>query len=369
MGGRALIVILVGVILLSSRMFMNITGTSTEITTNADKAFLRRSARNIAQSGLNIGLRQLANDPTWRAGFPLMDMMAGKVTVTVSETTFAGQQAIRISSVGMMGLGTESEQRDTAFAFVGEGGYVPGALKAAVTTVGPAVMLSDFFLDGRDHTIASALISGQGTLGLWSTGSLDLEGTARLGGFDSGLGYIPSNPADPNSFAVNQPFPVGYPGTPDSVLGGASLGFPEGFLKYIAEHGLNGSQYVTDPTTLHYPLKGTTYVELPSGGVWRAMSVDGSGILVVHNSTRDAVMREMNAGTFKGLMLVDHPILFRANLIGALFTLAPPTMVADSLGDEEGLVWYSSEAIKDAIAKVRSLPGKGSAANVIAWWE
>ena len=369
MGGRALIVILAGVILLSSRMFMNITGTSSEIASNADKAFSRRSARNIAQSGLNIALRQLASDPTWRAGFPLMGMMGGKVTVTVSETTYAGQQAVRILSVGMMGLGTESEQRDTVFAYVGEGGFVPVAVKAAVTTVGPTVMLSDFFVDGRDHTIASRLINGQGTLGLWSTGSLFQEGTSRLGGFDSGLGYTPSNPADPMSFAVNQPGPVGYPGTPDSALGGVSLGFPEGFLKYIAEHGLNGSQYVTDPTSLHYPLRGTTYVELPSGGVWRAMSVDGSGILVVHNPTRDAVMREMNTGTFKGLMLVDHAIRFRTTLIGALVTLAPPVSAADTIGDDDGLVWYSSEAIKDAVGKIRSLPGKGSAANVIAWWE
>jgi hypothetical protein len=369
MGGRAFLVILAGVILLSSRMFFNITWSSTDIAANAEASFAHRTARNIAQSGLNMSLRQLANDPTWRTGFPLTDMMSGKFTVSASETSYASQHVVQLVSIGIAGYGTESENRDTVVAYVGEGGYVPSALKGVITTVGQVVTHGTLVVDGRDHSLFGTLIAGQGTLGVWTTSTLLQKDNSKIGGFSSGIPYLPSAPADTHSFAMSQTLAGPFPGTPDSVLGGASMGYPEGFMKYVARSGLSGSQYVTDPATLSYPLKGMTYVELPPGTIVESMSINGSGILVIHNPSRDAMVKELNSGTFKGLMLVDHTVHLHATLLGGLVVLSPAPVLADSTNDEDGSMLFSSEAVKNAVGLVRSLPGKSSSSNVVAWWE
>ncbi len=57
-------------------------------------------------------------------------------------------------------------------------------------------------------------------------------------------------------------------------MGGTSAGFPSGFLKSYAQSGSGGSQYVTNPSSLTYPLTGVTYVEI--SGTWNSANITGS---------------------------------------------------------------------------------------------
>jgi hypothetical protein len=368
MGGRAILIVIAGIVILSGSMFVNITQSTNDIATNGNSAYFRQGAKNIAQSGVNLGLRQLANNPAWRTGFPLMSALNGKMIVTATDITYAGKLAVQILSIGIMDYSTSDEQRDTSIAYVGKG-FVPPTVKAAITANNPVSTLGNLTVDGRDHSTSGALIAGQGTLGIWTTKTLSQSGNSNIGGHAGAVDYPPAKPANAGSVATGQTWPGGYPGTPDSVLGGPALGYTEGTLKSLAKSHAGGSQYVTDPSTLSLPLMGITYVELPSGGVWQSMNITGSGLLIVHNSAKNAAMKNMNSGTFTGLMIVDDPVHIHANIVGALVALTPSPSEGNCIGNGNGSVAYSSQAIINATGLTLGAGIGGSTSNVIAFWE
>ena len=125
------------------------------------------------------------------------------------------------------------------------------------------------------------------------------------------------------------------------------MGYAEGALKTIAQSGLNGSQYVTDPANLTFPLSGVTYAELPSGTPWQAVDFgNSSGILVVHNATTDAVVKNLNTGTFNGLIIADDLVHIHNTILGAVIALTPTPSEGNCIGNGNGDVLYSSETIQ-----------------------
>ncbi|MFB3040899.1 MAG: hypothetical protein ACE1ZS_03705, partial [Candidatus Poribacteria bacterium] len=132
--------------------------------------------------------------------------------------------------------------------------------------------------------------------------------------------------------------------TPDQLVG-----YSEGDLKIIAQYGTSGSQHVYDPADLTFPLSGVTYVELPSGVPWNAIDFgNSSGILVVHNDNvpPDAVIKNLNTGTFSGLIIADDMIHVHTTILGAVVTLTPAPSAGNCIGNGSGDVLYSSEAIQ-----------------------
>ncbi|MCH8292457.1 hypothetical protein IH992_15300, partial [Candidatus Poribacteria bacterium] len=131
--------------------------------------------------------------------------------------------------------------------------------------------------------------------------------------------------------------------TPDQLVG-----YSEGYLKIIAKVDKSGgSQYCTDPADLTFPLSGVTYVDLPSGVPWNAIDFgNSSGILVVHNATTDAVIKNLNTGTFSGLIIADDMIHVHTTILGAVVTLTSAPSAGNSIGNGSGDVLYSSEAIQ-----------------------
>ena len=182
---------------------------------------------------------------------------------------------------------------------------------------------------------------------------------------------VPLKPADTSVVRANQPA-GDYPGTPDSVLGGTAAGFPEGTLKSIALAGIAGSQYTTNPASLHYPLSGVTYVELPSGSMWNSPNINGSGILVVHDSTKDAIMKNMSPSTFVGLLICDDisHINSKFMIIGAVVGLTPDPSKTNEIGNGNSEILYSGDAIANAIATIKGEAPVNTFSNkVLAWWE
>jgi hypothetical protein len=322
-----------------------------------------------------MALRHLVEDPYWRSGFTLNNVMGGRGSVELNNVTFAGIPAIKITAIGHMNFGSTIRDYDsptgtlaraeTSIVYTPQW-YIPGATKAAITANNPVLTLGNITVDGRDHSKTGTLLAGAGTYGVWTTKTYTQSGSSRVGGTYSGTDYAPAKPGNANTYAQNQTWPGGYPGTPDSLLGGPAMGFPEGFVKAVAQSGYNGSQYVTNPSTLHYPLSGVTYVELPSAGTWQSMDITGSGILIVHNTSKNAIMKNLNSGTFVGLMIVDDLVHFHgATLIGGAVCLSANPSEGNCIGNGNGDVLYSREAIGLSTLQ----PPRSSEATVLAWWE
>lgn len=367
MSGRGILIVLIGMIAISGTVTINIINSSNSVAVNLNKTYYGQNARNIAQTGVNMALRRLATDLNWRSGIPLTDLLGGKVRVRVADTTFMGVSAIAVISQGFAALGTPQETLATSIAFRCNPVEIPATVKAAVSTNSPVETLGNLTVDGRNHDVNGNLIASSGLPGIWTTSTLTQSGNSKIGGTAVITDYSPTKPANSNAIAVGQSWPDGYPGTPDSIMGGASNGFPEGMLKAIAQSGVNGSQYSNTGTSLSYPLSGVTYVELASGGTWQSMDLSGSGILVVHNSTKNAVLKNLNTGTFKGIIIADDVVHVHNTVIGAIIGLSPNPSEGNCLGNGSGSILYSQDAVKRAVAG--SPPLGSSFLSVLGWWE
>ncbi len=376
MMGRALLIMVIAMYVVSLMISKNVSRTLGLQNDNVFNYNGRISARNMAESGIQVGLRQLAYTRTSRATI-VRTMGGGVDSVMFKDTFYLGRSVVKISSVArIIDKSTRYAlyRRDTSFAcavFVPKA-WVPGnAIHGAVTTNNPTTISGSIIIDGRDHdTTGATVIAGSGTFGVWTTSTLTFQGSEMVGGTNiRRQDFAPSNPGDTSVVRQNQSS-WGYPTTPDSVLGGAPNGYPEGTLKAVALSRVNGSQYVTDPTLLQMPLKGVTYIEPPSGVGWSAADITGSGILVVHNSTRDAVVKNVH-GTFTGLVIVDDISHTNATLliVGAVFGLTPVTSATNDFGNGNASILYSSSVIANVISAVKPDSVSTYANKVLAWWE
>ena len=367
MSGRAIIIIVMGIIIVSSIIILNIEASSTNITANFNNYYLRQSAQDIAQSGVNMGLRQLVYNGAWRTGFPLMNLLYGKVIVSAFDTTFAGTPVVAVRATGTAAYGTQLATSATSTAYVPKR-LPPPPLKGVLATSGPTATAGSLVIDGRNHTTTGTLVPGQGVYGIWTSSTFSQGGGSTVGGTVNGTDYAPKG-WPKSSKVIQMNVPTSNPGTPDSVFGGSNFGYPEGTLKSIAQSAIGGSQYVTDPTALKYPLVGVTYVEVPSGSSWSPnVPLSGTGIIVVHNSAKNAILVNVSNGNFAGIIIGDDIIHLNNTVIGAIIALTPNPSQGNVIGNGNGQILYSSPAIKAATDFLQT-GGLGSSGNVLAWRE
>lgn len=233
----------------------------------------------------------------------------------------------------------------------------PPGVKGAVTTNGPTATNGNIQIDGRDHTINGTLIANSGTFGIFTANTYAQGGASDVGGTDTyGIDRVPGRPGDPSVIETygnfddpSTPWTETMPLTPDQVMGGTYNGFSDGTLKTMAQSGMNGSQYVTDPSALTFPLSGVTYVELPPGAEWLSINFgDSSGILIVHNSSANAVIKNLNSGTFKGLVIADDIVHIHTTIIGAVVSLTTAPSSGNVIGNGSGQVLFSRAALAAA---------------------
>lgn len=369
MSGKGIIVLVTGVIIITGMIMLNIAASSTEIVKNFGDYYIRQTTQNIAQSGVNLALTRLGEDRDWRDGFEKIHIADGFAVVRVYDTYFDSIPAIAIFSVGQTDFGSGQKRRDTSIAWVFYSiKQRPIAIRGLLTLNANSAVNGNITLDGRDHDMAGNLISTNGIPAVWTTKeTFVLESdAARVGGTNGGVDYAPSNPANPASMLLGQTYPGGFPMTPDSVFGGADYTFPEGTLKAIAKSGFAGSQYVTDIKQLQYPLAGVTYVEMPTTdpqNVWSSASIEGNGILIVHNTARNAVLNNAS-GKFKGLIIADDIMHLHADILGGVIGFRN-NLSGNVVGNGNARILYSAKALEEA-AKFLETASKPS---VIAWWE
>ncbi len=369
MSGRALIIVVTGIIITTSIILYNISASSTTIVQNLNNYYLRQSAQNIAQSGVNLCLTQLGTDRNWRTGFTLLNMMGGKLSVRVFDTSYAGIiDAVGIQSTGIESYNTTLEKRavSTCYAYFPPF-VVPDFVKALVTLNGVNSINGNITLDGRDHNpFSTAVNAGLGNWGIWSTAAtFDRDGSSLVGGTTAGFVDVAptTDPADTVVIRFNQTYPGGYPTSPDSAFG-----YDEGTLKALAQTGFAGSQYVTDPAKLKYPLSGVTYVEMPNTtpqNRWNANKISGTGMLIIHNSAHNANMdnAETDPG-FSGIIIGDDITHLHGDIWGAIMLLSPNPQ-GNVLGGGNANLLYSRQAIKSAVGVLQN----GSKRKMLGWYE
>ena len=99
MGGKAILLLVIGFSTIFLIMEKNIGTASTRATSNMVEYYTEMNAHDIAVSGANVGANQFFLDPTWTAGFNKVPFAGGTYTVTVDIiNTFKNLR--RITSVG-----------------------------------------------------------------------------------------------------------------------------------------------------------------------------------------------------------------------------------------------------------------------------
>jgi hypothetical protein len=324
----------------------------TQATENSVNNYAQTKARNVANSTVKMLMSKVADDYNWRVNTPVTkQIFNGEATYTVIDETFDGEDLIKYSVTADVFGETKN-----ITAYTDKFPFIPPSVRGAITANNPVLSNGNLTIDGRNHTALGSVIPETGSYAVWTTGTFTQMGTSDLGGTHLKIDYVPANPCDPNVILENQVWPGGFPGSPDMVMGGPTKGFPEGTLKSIAQSGINGSQYVTKGSNLNgNPLSGVTYLELPTNhphNQWKDIDVTGSGVIVVHNSAKNAIMKDLNLGTFKGIIIVDDMIHIHSTVIGTIIILTPSPSSGNTVGNSDGKVLYSTEAVFDALTTV-----------------
>ncbi len=347
--GKMILILLMGTIVIFGVLNVNINKGLNLATDKSLEFYAEAGARNITNSMAQVITARLGDNNDYRVNSPAkLDLLGGSATYTVVDEIVGSDTLAKINVQGTY-MGVNSNI--SAHVKFPDGGapVFPAAVLAAITTNNPVETLGKLIVDGRDHDMNGNLLPGKGTLGIWTTDSYSRGGASTVGGTFEKKDYAPEKKYSSNIASTNQTWPDGYPSTPEGIMGGASKGYPEGKLKSLAMSGFEGSQYVTDPSKLTYPLKGITYIELANNGTWQSMNIEGTGILIVHNKQLNAKMKNLNSGTFKGLLMADDIVHIHSDIIGAVVALTPDPSDGNCIGNGNGSVLFSSEAVTSAM--------------------
>jgi hypothetical protein len=317
----------------------------------------RAEARLVANSMAHMSLAMLRDSSSWRDGYSGVSIGEGTGWATLDDNTT--DTTLSTGQVRITARGSSGGIADTA-TVIAQVPTIPPAVRAGVTANSVVKELGNMVIDGRNHDLNGIVIVGEGTFGVSTVATLTQSGNAKVGGTAAGLDYAPSK--SPPSSIIEENATYTFPISPDAVFG-----YDPGTLKALAQAGVNGSQYATDPASLTFSLVSITYVELADGASWSPIDFGAStGVLVVHNSAGNALMKNLNSGTFKGLIISDDIEKVHNTIIGAVVSMIP-TPSGNCIGNGSGQILYSSAALEEATSV--SLGGGGGEVNVISWLE
>ncbi|MSR82511.1 MAG: hypothetical protein EXS58_06240 [Candidatus Latescibacteria bacterium] len=354
--GKYSLIVIAGFVVTFGWIRANLNEVNALFSDNFLEYYYRTVSRLSATSAAQMALAALSDSLSWRAGYANLSLGDGTGWVTLEDSstdTSLNADEVRIRAGGHAG-----ESADTVEVLVSLPSVPPG-VRGGVTANSTVTTLGGLIIDGRDHDLNGNLIAGEGTLGVSTTQTYNRGGNSKAGGTVAGVDYAPSKPA--TAATIEQNAVYAFPASPDSVFGYAS-----GSLKAMAQSGANGSQYVTNPANLTFPLSGVTYVELASGATWQSMGFGASsGVLVVHNSARNAVIKNLNSGTFTGLIIADDIDKVHTTIIGAVVSLTTKPS-GNCIGNGNGQIRYSNAALIQASTVAA---GGGGTLNVLSWLE
>ena len=317
-------------------------------TQNSVDNYTNTKTRNIANSTIQMLMSKVADDIKWRTNSEVTtNVFDGTVKYTVTNENMDGEDLIKFH----VNAYYNNEQKEIiAYAKPMDPHPTGVKVNGAMTTNNNILTLGNITIDGRDHTKKGQVIPNEGTYGIWTTQTYTSGGASDVGGTNpSKVDFIPSKTPDPSIIAEHQYWPGGViPTTPEQVF--QNLPFKIS-LKEYAKSGDWGSQYVTDPDSLKYPLQGVTYVE-PDGGDWTDANIEGSGILIVHNDQVNAILKN-TFNNFTGIIIADDLIHLHSDIIGAVVSLTQSPSEGNTIGNSDGFILYSKESLASCLYTVR----------------
>jgi hypothetical protein len=379
-GKLSLIIVFGGVFFLYLVSFQ-INRTTVESFEGAVGNYNQFNALNVANQAMEIVLTELADSsklrvpsPQQMPGYLIGNIPSAQVSYTITDAivTMGGLQldVVKVEVESTVG----SKQARVVVYADRRIGYIPEPVRAVFTANGPLdKTISNMFIDGRDHDLNGILNANNGVVGVSTSLSFVNVGGAKIGGTDpDGIDYPPTFPEDANIIEENYNWGGSFPTSPDAVLG-----LEEETLKQIAQSGEGGSQYVTNPSSLTYPLRGVTYVEIPPESSLKfELQGDSDGILVIHNSEVNAKIIEISSKNnlpFKGLIIADYLFHIHLDVIGAIMLLSPHLETEKTCsGNKDKKILFSRAALIDVTDMVDDIVGgtgwKGRI-PILGWYE
>ena len=363
--GKATILLVVGFLIIGGFMLSQINQASTSAVETSASNYTQTVAYNCAVSAVKIAVSQLSNQQPFNEYPDVSDGVVSELGGHASlDTVNLSQTLVEICGRGWVS-GHDTAVVRTVVDLTG--GAQPPNVRGAITANADVRTLGTLLVDGREHKINGDLIANSGTLAISTTGIFDPGGNSAVAGTYQNTdtdtiktGY--ENIVEEHAIWDN------YPQTPDLFMGGAGAGYPEGTLKQLAMRGKKGSQYVTDPNDLRIPLHGVTYVELADDATWVGVNFGtSSGILVVHNASGNATIKNLEDGIFRGLIIADEIIHINCDIIGAVVALSLAPVVGNCIGTGNGHICYSTKALRLASTTAGRNPGNNLA--VVSWYE
>jgi len=365
--GRNALILVVGFAIITGVMRLSLNRGERSVSQIAYDRYEDLTARNAAHSGANLALNTLHENPAWRTGYNDLDLFGANVDVQVfdhvSDSTL-GQDTLRIAAQGSIGEDTADVILTVAMDYAS----FLGNVFSAITGNTNIKTLGTMIVDGRDHDWNGNVIPNNGTYAIVTTATYIQGGNTFLGGTPlTGIDLAPCPSGWEPVVLQNYVWPGPYPETPEEVLGGSAAGIPPGFFRAVAMSGYNGSQYVTNPNNLTFPLHGVTYVELPIGEEWNPadLGTDSQGLLIVHNTEKSAMMQNLGGDVFRGLIIADDMMHIHDNILGAVFVLTNDPMAGNCIGNGTGDVLFSRIALDEALGGVLNL----ATLSILDYWE
>ncbi len=354
--GKYALIIVSGLVLTFGYVRGNLQRANGELADNLAAEYARREAKLTAHALAHMALAALDDTMSWRAGYQGVALGSGTGQVAVQDwTTDASLMEGELRITARAASGTVAD----TVTVLARLALLPPGVHGGVTANSVVKTLGHLVVDGRDHDLDGNLLLSRGTMGVSTTQTYVQSGASTGGGTDSGIDYTPSKPANPA--IIEEHAVYSFPASPDEVVG-----YPDGYLRAVAMSGVNGSQYVTDPAALTFPLRGVTYVDLAAGAEWGSIDFGAStGVLVVHNAAGNAKMKNLNGGSFKGLMITDDIEHIHCDLIGAVVSMNT-TPSGNCMCNGSGRILYSRAALERAS---QAAAGGGRVITVTAWRE
>jgi len=357
--GRNALILVVGFAVILGIMRLALHGGEQAMSQVSYDRFEESAARNAAHGGISLAVNQLRQNPDWRTGFT--NLVLDSVTVNVdvidslSDPSLA-ENEVRVEAYGALG-GDSAEVFATMTVDELPG---LGSVFSALTANSNTQTLGTMKVDGRDHAMwdYETVYSGSGTWGIVTSEEIFRGGNSMIGGTTpGGVDYEPARTGWDPVVLENYVWPGGFPQTPEEAIGGTEFGWTPGSLKELAQSGFNGSQYVTDPLDLVYPLQGVTYVEMPTSSgsnTWQPVDLleNGTGLLVVHNDSTNAMMYNINACVFRGMIISDDLMHMHATVVGAVFVLTEEPAYGNCIGNGTGDILYSRESLRAVLGAI-----------------
>ena len=229
----------------------------------------------------------------------LQELRVGNVNAVSNATLGDGTYSVTYDSTTkqITATGTDNGVTKTLVAVVSK--TAPPGFKGAITAVGNIAFNGNISVDGRDHDSSGNLTGDAGTYGASSGGTITQGGSSTIGG----NGFSPALPANPA--AIEQHADNAFT-TPEAVLG-------------VTAGSLDQYKTSTPPAT---PMSGIVYY---TGDSWVAPNFGtpdnpSTGILIVHNSTSDALLKNVH-GSFTGVIITDDLVHINGDavIIGGVF--------------------------------------------------